>query len=245
MKKPFCQGGTVYTIQANDTFYLLSQRFHVSLEAILAANPGADPYNLQIGQRVCIPQGKPFPPDTCSGFLHVIQSGDTFYKLSKRFNVPLDAILAANPGADPYNLQIGQKVCIPKGKPPKPECPDHDCPKPKPPKPPEDRCSGFYYTVKAGDTLFNLAERFGVTVKEIQDANPGLDPRHLAIGQRICIPKKQCPKGTSVYVVKKGDTLSSIAHHHGTTVQAIIKANPGIDPNNLSIGQEVCVPKKY
>lgn len=226
MSIPSCPGGTLYTIQSGDTFFKLSQRFNVPLDAILAANPGVDPKNLQIGQLVCIPGAPPVPPPKpCPGFFYVIQAGDTFYQLSQRFNVPVDAIIAANPGVDPRRLQIGQAVCIPTAPPPVPECP------------------GFIYTVKAGDTLFSLSKQFGVTVKAIQDVNPGIDPRHLAIGQKICIPKKHCPEGTFVYVVKSGDTLSAIARRYKTTVQEIVKANPGIDPNKLAIGQEICVPK--
>lgn len=230
MSIPSCPGGFLYTIQAGDTFFQLSQRFGVSLNAILAANPGVAPESLQIGQLVCIPTTPPGPPPTpCPGFIYIIQAGDTFFELSQRFNVPVDAILAANPGVDPQKLQIGQAVCIPTappGPPPVPECP------------------GFIYTVKAGDTLFSLAKQFGTTVKAITDVNPGIDPRHLAIGQKICIPKRRCPQGTSVYVVKKGDTLSAIARQFNTTVQEIVKVNPGIDPNRLVIGQEICVPKK-
>lgn len=224
MSIPSCPGGTLYTIQAGDTFFLLSQRFNVPLDNIIAANPGVDPNNLQIGQLVCIPGAPPTPPPgVCPGFFYIIQPGDTFFQLSQRFNVPLDAILAANPGVDPQQLQIGQAVCIPT-KPPIPECP------------------GFIYTVKAGDTLYSLARQFGVTVKAIQDVNPGIDPRQLAIGQKICIPKRRCPEGTFVYVVKSGDTLSAIARRNRTTVQAIVRVNPGIDPDKLTIGQEICVP---
>jgi peptidoglycan endopeptidase LytF len=132
MSFPSCPGGTLYTIQAGDTFFALSQRFNVSLDAILAANPGVDPQNLQIGQTVCIPGAPPSPPPgPCPGFFYVIQAGDTFFQLSQRFNVPLDAILAANPGVDPQSLQIGQTVCIPTGEP---------------------VCPGFIYTIPAGDT---------------------------------------------------------------------------------------------
>jgi peptidoglycan endopeptidase LytF len=266
--------GFIYIIQAGDTFFLLSQRFNVPLDAILAANPGVDPNNLQIGQRVCIPPGVP----VCPGFFYVIQAGDTFFQLSQRFNVPVAAIEAANPGVDPNNLQIGQRICIPAGG---PECPGFfyviqagdtlfqlsqlfNVPLDEilaanpgidpqslqigqviciPTEEIESECPGFIYTVQAGDTLFSLAQQFGVTVAAIEEVNPGIDPRNLAIGQKICIPKRRCPKGTFSYVVRKGDTLSSIARRFDTTVRAIIKANPGIDPDQLAIGQEICVPK--
>jgi peptidoglycan endopeptidase LytF len=273
MSNQFCPGGTLYTIQAGDTFFLLSQRFNVPLDGILAANPGVDPQNLQIGQIICIPSA---PPSPCPGFIYIIQAGDTFFLLSQRFNVPLDAILAANPGVDPNNLQIGQRVCIPSGVPVCPgffyviqagdtffqlsqrfNVPVAAIEAANPGVDPNNlqigqricipaggpECPGFIYTVQAGDTLFSLAQQFGVTVAAIEEVNPGIDPRNLAIGQKICIPKRRCPKGTFSYVVRKGDTLSSIARRFDTTVRAIIKANPGIDPDQLAIGQEICVPK--
>jgi peptidoglycan endopeptidase LytF len=220
-----CPGGFLYTIQAGDTFFVLAQRFNISVNAIINANPGVDPNNLQIGQTICIPTAPPGPPPgECPGFLYVIQAGDTFFQLSQRFNVSVDAIIAANPGVNPNILQIGQTVCIPT----------------EPPGPPE--CPGFIYTIRAGDTLFSLANRFGTTVDAILEANPGLDPRSLQVGRRICIPSRRCPQGTFIYVVRRGDTLTAIARQFGTTVQAIIRANPGIDPNQLAIGQEICVP---
>ncbi|NLY29612.1 MAG: LysM peptidoglycan-binding domain-containing protein, partial [Firmicutes bacterium] len=48
-------------------------------------------------------------------------------------------------------------------------------------------CPGFSYTIRAGDTFFRLAQRFGTTVAASQAANPGVDPNNLQIGQVICI----------------------------------------------------------
>ena len=50
-----------------------------------------------------------------------------------------------------------------------------------------------------------------------------------------------CPGGT-IYTVRAGDTLFAIAQRFNTTIQAIINANPGIDPNRLFIGQRICIP---
>ncbi|NLW21797.1 MAG: LysM peptidoglycan-binding domain-containing protein, partial [Tissierellia bacterium] len=83
------------------------------VQAIIAANPGIDPNNVQIGQVICIPQAAPTPPCP-NGFLYTIRPGDTLFLLSQRFNVSVQAIIAANPGIDPNNLQIGQVICIPR-----------------------------------------------------------------------------------------------------------------------------------
>ncbi len=136
-------------------------------------NPGIDPNNLQIGQVICIPQAAPPVPPCPNGFLYTIRAGDTLFALSQRFNVSVQAIINANPGIDPNNLQIGQVICIPQMAPPMPPCPN-----------------GFYYTIRAGDTLFALSQRFNVPVQEIINANPGIDPNNLRIGQVICIPRR-------------------------------------------------------
>ncbi|WP_234978633.1 muramidase family protein [Anaerosalibacter sp. Marseille-P3206] len=232
----YCPVGSFpYTIKSGDTLYLLAQRYNTTVEAIMAINPGIDPYNLQIGQVICIPSVSPQPLPPCpNGFYYTIKSGDTFYKLSIQFNVPLEAILRANPGVDPYNLQIGQVVCIPRAQ-------------PVPPTPPVPPCpGGFYYTVRAGDTLYSIGLMYNVTVQQLIAANPGIDPNNLQIGQIICIPMQKpvppCPGGF-YYTIKAGDTLYSIARMFNITVQEIIAANPGIDPNNLQIGQIICIPR--
>jgi len=148
--------------------------------------------------------------------------------LAQRFGTTVQAIQQANPGVNPNNLQIGQVICIPKA--PAPVCPN-----------------GFLYTIKAGDTFFLLAQRFGTTVQAIQQANPGVNPNNLQIGQVICIPVKPpvqvppCPGGFH-YSIAPGDTFFLLAQRFGTTVTALEQANPGVNPNNLQIGQIVCIP---
>lgn len=159
---PPCPSGFLYTIQAGDTFFKLAQRFGTTVEAIQAANPGVDPNNLQIGQVICIPVA----PPVCPGFFYTIQPGDTLFLLAQRFGTTVQAIIAANPGIDPQRLIPGQVICIPVAPP----------------------CPGFFYTIQPGDTLFALAQKFGTTVQAILAVNPGLDPKRLIPGQRICIP---------------------------------------------------------
>lgn len=51
-----------------------------------------------------------------------------------------------------------------------------------------------------------------------------------------------CPQGTIPYKAKPGDTFNSLAHRYNTTVQAIVNVNPGINSDNLRIGQTICIP---
>ncbi len=57
---------------------------------------------------------RPSLQQECPGQVYwIIEPGDTFWKISRTLNIPLEDILRANPGIDPRNLQIGSKVCVP------------------------------------------------------------------------------------------------------------------------------------
>ena len=51
-----------------------------------------------------------------------------------------------------------------------------------------------------------------------------------------------CPIGTFTYIIQTGDTFSTLAELYNTSVEAIMAANPGIDPNDLHVGQAICLP---
>ncbi|MTI81747.1 MAG: LysM peptidoglycan-binding domain-containing protein [Firmicutes bacterium] len=96
------------------------------------------------------------------------------------------------------------------------------------------------YTIKRGDTLYQIAQRYGTTVNAILAANPQItNPSMIYPGQVITIPQE----GGAVYTVQPGDTLSAIAQRYGVTVDAILAANPGItDPDLIYVGQQIRIP---
>ena len=138
------------------------------------------------------------------------------------------AIVSANPQVDPNLLQIGQTVCIPR-QPIVPSCPE-----------------GNYYQIKPGDTLYSISRRYNVSLDDLLEANPGISPELLMVGQIICIPLAvppvTCPPGSTPYVIRPGDTFYSLARRYNTTVSALITANPNVDPRALLVGQQICIP---
>ncbi|QNB46724.1 LysM peptidoglycan-binding domain-containing protein [Thermanaerosceptrum fracticalcis] len=102
--------------------------------------------------------------------------------------------------------------------------------------------SGRYWRVKRGDTLYLIAIKSGITVTTLRQLNPNVDPNNLRVGSLICLPPEQpCPSGI-YWEVAAGDTLYSIARATNTTVKKLLELNPNIEPNNLQIGQNICLP---
>lgn len=95
------------------------------------------------------------------------------------------------------------------------------------------------YTVRSGDTLWLLANRYGTTVDAIKNLN-GLTGNNLSIGQVLKIPTGQSSQYFE-YTVRSGDTLWLLANRYGTTVNAIRNLN-GLTSDALRIGQVLKIP---
>lgn len=119
------------------------------------------------------------------------------------------------------------------------------------------------HVVKSGDNMYRIALNYGVSLKQLQGANPGVSAQSLRIGQKLVIPTRgaaavarettdapvaksspspdPAPRAavSGTYEVKAGDSLSKIARQQGTTVAALQAANPNLNPNRMAIGQKI------
>jgi LysM repeat protein len=136
-----------------------------------------------------IPLNTTLPPPA-TGTEYTIARGDSFSTIAKKFpGVTAKAIQEANPAVEPLKLQIGQKIVIP--------------------PPSAAPVSGVaangtsvtesgeqIYTVKSGDNLTKIADRFGTTVRALRSAN-NLDTDNIKVGQKLKIPGKTAPPGAA------------------------------------------------
>lgn len=97
-----------------------------------------------------------------------------------------------------------------------------------------------YYTVKSGDSLWSISKKFGVSVDDLKNAN-NLKGNLLSIGQNLIIPGLNEKPSGGEYVVKKGDSLYSIANKYKTTVDNLKSINK-LTTDALSIGQILKLP---
>ncbi|HHU51927.1 MAG TPA: LysM peptidoglycan-binding domain-containing protein [Firmicutes bacterium] len=113
-----------------------------------------------------------------------------------------------------------------------------------PPAPPS--CpGGQLYTVVPGDSLFLIAQRFGIPLSRLIRANPQItNPDLIFPGQVICVPVADtfCPTGF-FYTIMRGDTLYEISRRLGITLEELLSYNPQIvNPDVIEVGQRICVP---
>lgn len=100
------------------------------------------------------------------------------------------------------------------------------------------------YTVQPGDSLYRIAQRFGLTVEQLASANGITNPALIHPGQVLIIPSSGSTgsTGTTTYVVKAGDTLWGIARQFNTTVERLVQLNGLTNANLLRVGQTLIVP---
>jgi len=127
-------------------------------------------------------------------------------------------------------------------------------PLPQPNTPQPEAAQGSTYVVVKGDTLGKIAKANGISVRALESANPDVQPTRLKIGEKLNIPAGATggsatgdtsgttdTSGADIYVVKSGDTLSRIAHSHGTTVKALETEN-NLSTTKIKVGQKLKIP---
>ncbi|MDR5858640.1 peptidoglycan DD-metalloendopeptidase family protein [Halomonas eurihalina] len=105
--------------------------------------------------------------------------------------------------------------------------------------------AGSWVSIRRGDTLGNIANRAEVPLVRLQRFNPGIEPRGLAVGQRVLVPNRQerAPSGGPYrYQIRPGDTFTSVARRFGADPSRVVAANPDVTPTDLKVGHLIQVP---
>ena len=200
-----------HTVSKGETLYGIASKYGVSVDDIKKLN-NLTSTTLNIGQ-VLLLSGT-----TEENIIntYTVKKGDTLYGVASKYNLTIDELKSLN-NLVSNTLSVGQTLKIRKSE--------------------SDYITEEYdfYTVKEGDTLFSIANKYNTTPDKIRELN-NLTSDTLSIGQLIKIPTTT----SNVYIVKKGDTLWSIAKDNNTTVDKIKELNNLIN-NSLSIGQQLLI----
>ena len=206
------QEGT-YVVKSGDSLWSIAQKYNMTVNELKALN-GLTSNNLQVGQVLNVGTTSNNTPNT--GNTYTVKSGDSLWSIAQKYNTTVNELKSLN-NLTSNDLTIGQVLKVPTG---------------------TTSNEANTYTVKSGDSLWNIANKYGTSVNAIKSLN-GLTGDALSIGQVLLIPANT--PTTNTYTVKSGDSLWSIAKKYNTNVDTLKSLN-GLTSNGLQIGQTLRLP---
>ena len=204
----------IYIVKKGDTLYGIANKYGISVDELKAIN-NLTSNNLSVGQVLQIPEI--IEEDVPNENIYIVKSGDTLYSIANKYGMSVQELKDLNKLTS-NTLSIGQQLVVSEG----------------------NAGTLDTYTVKAGDTLYSIANKYGLTVNELKQLN-NLTSDILSIGQVLNISNSNTSLPSNTYIVKSGDSLYSIAKKYGITVDALKNAN-GKTSNLLSIGEILGIP---
>ena len=190
-----------HRVVGDETLYSISKKYNCTIASLLEANPEAK-NGLRIGMELTIPVEKEKQqPAGGAGegfFTHVVESGETFWSLERKYHVSQEELEKYNPALS-EGLKAGLQIKVPVSE----ALPDIQV------EAVDDRDFNKHQVVK-GETLYSLANQYQVKVSELKKANPVLNYRGLLTGETILIPKEKSPLVEPVTVPLTEETASEV-----------------------------------
>ena len=216
---------SAHTVRAGETLRGIAAAHGTTVAALASVNHLANPDLIYTGQKLAIP--------TSAGARHAsssytVRSGDTLGSIASRHGTSVSALVQANRLSNPNLIRIGQVLKVPASGGGTVKAPAG---------------GATAHVVRAGETLGGISSRYGIKVAQIVAAN-GLTGDRIYVGQQLrLVPAAgTVPTTASSYVVRSGDTLSTIARRFGTTVRAIQDANGVRNADLVRIGRTLKIP---
>jgi LysM repeat protein len=223
-------------VAPGETLLGIAHQYGTTIAALEAANNLPDPNSIVAGSVLQVPgpsgMGADAPKNTV-----VVERGQTISSIAAQYGTTVSALAATNHLADPNHVVIGSVLQVPMAGGATPAVP----------------AAGTVrgpVVVRPGQTLSSIAAAFGVNVAALASANNLVDPNNIVIGSVLEIPGAAAAapgpptSGTSgvTVTISPGQTLSSIAADHGTTVAMLEALNGIVHPNLIVAGMRLRLP---
>jgi LysM repeat protein len=166
--------------------------------------------------------------------IHTVAWGDTLFSIARQYGTTVEAVSKANGLADPTRIYAGQRLIIPTAI--------------VPAAPAE---AGASHTVQAGENLYRISLKYGVTMKALAELNGIYNPDQLFLGQTLTIPGSpavssvayQPQHASTTHTVQRGETLASIASQYGVSLWTLIQVNSIANSALILPGQTLVIPR--
>lgn len=164
----------------------------------------------------------PNPPDETGTTTIIIQRGDTLSEIALKYNTTVARLVELNKIANPDLIYAGEILVVPI-------------------KNEDGTSDDSVYIVQRGDTLYSIAQRYNTTVNALVFANQIKNPNLIFVGQRLTIPTNKYDTSYTLYKIRRGDTLYSIARRYNTSIANIVRLNRIANPNLIYAGETIKV----
>ena len=239
-------GGTsYYTVKSGDTLSGIANNYQTTVNTLARLNNLANPNLIYVGQRLLVQQAAtPSQPQTTTpststttAATYTVKAGDTLGQIAANHQTSVNQLVQLNKLTNPNLIYVGQVLTI------KQATSASQSTTATPAKP----ASSATYTVKAGDTLSQIAASHGTSYQNLASLNHLSNPNEIYVGQTLKLqattstpaqtPTPAASTNQGTYTVKAGDTLSAIAAAHGTSYEVLAQVNGISNPNEIYVGQ--------
>jgi LysM repeat protein len=221
-------------VKPGETLSEIAERYGTTVQRLMQLNNLRSPQDLWAGSRIQVPGGGAGSGSGSGNY--TVKPGETLSEIAERYGTSVQRLMQINGLRSAQDLWAGSRIQVPGagggG---------------------SSRGGGSTtvkanYTVKQGETLSELAERYGTTVQQLMQINGLNSAQDLWAGSRIQVPVKRrvaaakpaapaVNRNATQHKVQPGESLSLIAQRYGVSTQNLIAINGISDPNTVVVGQ--------
>ena len=221
-------------VKPGETLSEIAERYGTTVQRLMQLNNLRSVQDLWAGSRIQVPGAGGGASSGGGGRgNYTVKPGETLSEIAERYGTSVQRLMQLNGLRSVQDLWAGSRIQVPgAGGSPSTSAARTTTVKAN-------------YTVKSGETLSELAERYGTSVQRLMELNNLRSSQDLWAGSRIQVPvtrtaaaaKPAVNKNATQHKVQSGETLSVIAQRYGISTQSLIAINKISDPNQVDVGQ--------
>jgi LysM repeat protein len=225
-------------VKPGETLSEIAERYGTSVQRLMQLNNLRSPQDLWAGSRIQVPGAAGSSASRGGGSgNYTVKPGETLSEIAERYGTSVQRLMQLNNLRSPQDLWAGSRIQVPGAAAARPSGGGGGT---------RATTVNAIYTVKPGETLSEIAERYDTSVQRLMELNNLRGPQDLWAGSRIQVPitrttaaaaKPAVNKNATQHRVQSGETLSVIADRYGVSMQNLIALNGISNPNQMEVGR--------